>query len=109
MATPARGLSRERHTGIKAAAAATAVGGFIAAWLGFMNSHPDGNSSDTSDVLAFASTVESRAVPTAMATATPTSSAGETPDATAAATEEPTATPSAVATTVPRSRISRGS
>jgi hypothetical protein len=109
MATPSRGLARERHTGIKAAAAATAVGGFVAAWLGFANSHGAATVDDSSEVLALAPTLESTAAPTPTAIPTASVAGAEGSTATAESTAEPAATPTVIATAMPQSRISRGS
>ncbi len=113
MSSPARGLTRERHTRIKAVTAALATGGFVVAWLGFATSHAETTgdagaqvtSSETALVLAQTPTS------TVAAPATGDSSSAAGPTATTAA---PTATLEAQPTaapvpTVTRSRTSRGS
>lgn len=103
MAPPSRGLGRERHTGVKAIAAALAIFGFVITWLGIANSH--GDTSEATIVETSLLELPS-ATPTATATATAgsTSSAGVASPTATAASPQP-ATP----TTFPRSRISRGS
>jgi hypothetical protein len=114
MATPARGLARERHTRIKAVAAALATGGFVLAWLGFTTSHAsepgaaEGNGASLESALVLAPT------PTATGTAVapPTGNSAEptfTPAAQPTATTSPPSEPTATAAPVPQSRTSRGS
>jgi hypothetical protein len=113
MASPPRGLARERHTRIKAVTAALATGGFVVAWLGFSTSHAE----TPGDAVAQVTNSEAALVlaqtptPTVAAPATGDSSSAAGPTATTAA---PTATieaqPSATsAPTITRSRTSRGS
>lgn len=98
MASTRRGFNRERHTPLKLAVAALAVGGFSFAWAGFASSHA---SVSTEAPLSMAASVGQPVFTATPTPATTGAAALRTPATAPPATSTPTPTTSAEATATP--------
>ena len=108
MATTRKGFNRERHTALKVAFAAVAIGGFSLAWAGFAASHEP---AVPAAPLSYAAAAV-QAIPTATPTPSTAGAASRANTSTPPATSTPTptaavetpATPPRTATTQARRR-----